>query len=106
MGDPSTQPTWNHLPSPAPTHSIKLWLRGRFDFPPVGNDTTLPNLAFSDYTGETGPETALQSNFENLVISKERQPKAQKPEQSLPAGSQGVPKTFPGTEPAFPRSRP
>lgn len=71
MGDPSTQPTWNCCPPPAPTHSIKLWFRGHFGLPPVGDDTSPPNLAFSDSTGKKGTKTALQFNFENLGISRE-----------------------------------
>lgn len=102
MGDPSTQPTWNCCPPPALTHSIKLWIRGHFGLPPVGDDTSPPNLAFPDSTGKKGTKPALQFNFENLGISRERQLRTQKPEQSLPVGSQGLPKRLPGTEPVCP----
>ena len=87
---------------PCPNPLSQALARGRFGFPPVGDDTTPPNLAISDYTGKKGTETALQFNFKNLFISKEKQLKTQKPEWPLPVGSQGFPKMLPGTEPACP----
>ena len=93
---PSTQPTWNRLPSPHPFNQAPA--QGGSGFPPGGGDTTPPDLVFSAYTGKKGNKNALQFNFKNLVI------RTQKSEWFLPVGSQGFPKTLPGTEAVCPPS--